>query len=245
MGVEELFDLTGRVAVVTGGSRGIGRGMALGLAGAGATVVVASRKLEACEAVASEIRETCSAPALPVAFHAGRWEDADALCERVYDEFGRCDVLVNNAAIAPPYVDPIAITQELWDKTMAVNIRAPFRLSMLFGTRMKAAGGGSIINVSGPSKEPKPDGLVYGISKGALDTLTLAIGATFGPTVRANSVYPGMTDTDMLGAWDGKQAAIAAMGIDRLALPADFMGTVIYLASDASKRMTRGTMSIR
>ena len=145
----------------------------------------------------------------------------------------------------PPTRDPLAITEELWDKTMAVNARGPFRLSMLVASRMKAARGGSIINVSGPSKQPKPDGIVYGISKGALDTLTLAIAATFGPNVRANTIYPGLIETEMLAAWEGKDAFVAAAGLERLGLPSDFVGTVVYLASDASSHVTCGSLSVQ
>jgi NAD(P)-dependent dehydrogenase (short-subunit alcohol dehydrogenase family) len=245
MEAQQLFDLSDKVAVVTGGSRGIGRGIAHGLASAGATVVVASRKLEPCQKVAAAIQRETGRQAVPFAFHAGRWDDAQQLCDFVYSELGRCDVLVNNAAIAPTYSDPLDITEELWDKTMAVNARGPFRLSMLVASRMKAASGGSIINVSGPSKQPKPDGIVYGISKGALDTLTLAIASTFGPKVRANTIYPGLIETEMLAAWEGKDAYVAAAGLERLGLPTDFVGTVIYLASDASSHVTCGSLTVQ
>ena len=99
--------------------------------------------------------------------------------------------------------------------------------------------------MSGPSKQPKPDGIVYGISKGALDTLTLAIAATFGPNVRANTIYPGLTETEMLAAWEGKEAFVAAAGLERLGLPTDFVGTAVYLASDASSHVTCGSLSVQ
>jgi NAD(P)-dependent dehydrogenase (short-subunit alcohol dehydrogenase family) len=245
MAARELFDLTDKVAVVTGGSRGIGKAISHGLATAGATVVVASRKLDACRNVSEAIQTETGQPTFPFAFHAGRWDDAERLCDFVYDELGRCDVLVNNAAIAPTYSDPVAITEELWDKTMAVNARGPFRLSMLIAPRMRAAQGGSIINVSGPCREPKPDGIVYGMSKGALDTLTLAIAATFGPKVRANTIYPGLIETEMLAAWEGKDAFVAGAGLERLGLPSDFVGAVVFLASDASSHVTSGSLSVQ
>src|SRR5579875_3290530 len=138
---QQLFDLTGKVAVVTGGSRGIGRAVAEGLAAAGADVVVASRKLEACQAAAVAIEAATGRRALPVACHVGRWEDCDRLAETVYDAFGRCDVLVNNAGMSPLYDDLASVTEVLYDKTHAVNARGPFRLSALLGSRMADAEG--------------------------------------------------------------------------------------------------------
>jgi hypothetical protein len=245
MGAPELFDLTGKVAVVTGGSRGIGRAVVEGLAGAGADVVIASRKLDNCEAVAEQVEASTGRRALPVAFHAGHWEDAERLCETVYGELGRCDVLVNNAGISPPYADLLSVTEDLWDKTHAVNARGPFRLSVLVADRMRAAGGGSIINISGPSKAPGRDNLVYAMSKGGLDTLALGLIVTFGPTVRVNTIYPGIIETDMVGNWAGKDEAVARMGLQRLGQPSDFIGTVVFLASDASSHTTGASLSIQ
>ena len=134
-----LFDLSGRVAVVTGGSRGLGREMVLAFAERGADVVIASRKLDACEALADEVRAS-GRRAVAVGYHAGRWDDADRLYEEVYGEFGRCDVLVNNAGMSPLYPSVDAITEELYDKVMDVNLKGPFRLSALVGTRMAGPG---------------------------------------------------------------------------------------------------------
>ncbi|OPE45589.1 SDR family NAD(P)-dependent oxidoreductase, partial [Mycolicibacterium diernhoferi] len=144
----EMFDLTGKVAVVTGGSRGIGRAVAEGFAMAGADIVIASRKFDNCETAAEEIAAASGRRTLPVGCHVGKWEDAEALLETVYATFGRCDVLVNNAGMAPVYDDLPSVTQELYDKVHAVNARGPFRLSVLFGTRMAEGDGGSIINVT-------------------------------------------------------------------------------------------------
>ena len=161
---DALFDLTGRVAVVTGGSRGLGREMVLAFAEHGADVVIASRKLDACEALADEVRGL-GRRALPVAYHAGRWTDADRLYESVYAEFGRCDVLVNNAGMSPLYPSVDAITEDLYDKVMDVNLKGPFRLSALVGTRMSGpdhggSNGGSIIFVSSiASHRPSPNEL--------------------------------------------------------------------------------------
>src|ERR1700734_1635078 len=118
---EELFDLRGQVAVVTGGSRGIGRAIAEGLASAGADVVIASRKLENCEAAAGEIAAATGRRAVPVACHVGQWDDCDNLADAVYREFGRCDVLVNNAGMSPAYSDLACVGEDLYDKVQAIN----------------------------------------------------------------------------------------------------------------------------
>ncbi|MGZ4704134.1 MAG: SDR family NAD(P)-dependent oxidoreductase, partial [Acidimicrobiales bacterium] len=128
---EQMFDLTGKVAVVTGGSRGIGRAVAEGFAVAGADVVIASRKLDNCEIAAREIEEATGRRALPVACHVGRWDDCDHLVDAVYREFGHLDVLVNNAGMSPLYDDVANVSEELFDKVLAVNLKGPFRLMAL------------------------------------------------------------------------------------------------------------------
>ena len=240
-----LFDLSGKVAVVTGGSRGIGKGAAWGLAQAGADVVIASRKIENCEILAREITAATGRRALPVAFHAGRWNDAALLCDAVYDEFGRCDVLVNNAAISPPYVDLASVTEELWDKTFAVNAKGPFRISAVFASRMLSAGGGSIINISGPSRNPRHDNLVYAMSKAALDSLAMGLIEIFGPKVRVNTIYPGVIETDMVAKWAAKDEFVKAKGLERLGQPEDFVGAVVFLASNASSHSTGGSLYVQ
>ena len=189
MPVLDQFDLTDRVAVVTGGSRGLGREMVLTFAEQGADVVIASRKLDNCREVAAEV-EALGRRALPVAYHAGEWDDSDRLADAVYTEFGRCDVLVNNAGMSPLYPSVDAISEELYDKVMAVNLKGPFRLSALVGTRMKeavAAGtqpSGSIIFVSSvASQRPSAHELVYGAAKAGVNNLTYGLSRTFAPVV--------------------------------------------------------------
>lgn len=233
----ELFDLTGKVAVVTGGSRGIGRAVAEGLAAAGAEVVVASRKVDACERAAAEIARATGRRALGIGCHVGRWEDCDRLVDAVYDEFDRCDVLVNNAGMSPLYDDLTSVTQELYDKVHAVNARGPFRLSALIGTRMAAATGGCIINVTtAGSLRPGAHDLPYAMAKAGLNALTLALAGAWAPKVRANLVLPGAFDTDIAKAWgeDAKTAAGQVNPMKRIGRPEDLVGVCVFLASDAA-----------
>ena len=233
----ELFDLTGKVAVITGGSRGIGRAVAEGYAAAGADVVIASRKYDNCVTAAEEIAAATGRRTLPVACHVGRWEDAEALVDAVYGEFGRCDVLVNNAGMSPLYPDLPSVTEELYDKVHAVNARGPFRLSALVGTRMAEGDGGSIINVSSAgSYRPMPSDLPYAMAKAALNALTLGLAGAWAPKVRANLVLPGAFDTDITDAWSPEMKAQAgAMNpMKRIGVPHDMVGVCLFLASDAA-----------
>lgn len=233
----ELLDMTGKVAVVTGGSRGIGRAVAEGFAMAGADVVIASRKLEKCELAAKEIEEASGRDALPVACHVGKWEDADMLLETVYGHFGRCDVLVNNAGMSPVYDDLTSVSQELYDKVHAVNARGPFRLAVLFGTRMAEGDGGSIINVTtAGTLRPDSADLPYAMAKAALNALTLGLAGAWAPKVRANLVMPGAFDTDISKAWgpEGQAAAAAINPMKRIGVPEDMVGLCVLLASEAA-----------
>ena len=233
----EAADMTGRVAVITGGSRGIGRAVAEGFAMAGADVVIASRKLENCEMAAKEIEAATGRHALPVGCHVGRWEDADMLLEAVYDAFGRCDVLVNNAGMSPVYDSLTSVTQELYDKVHAVNARGPFRLATLFGTRMAEGDGGSIINVTtAGTLRPDTADLPYAMAKAGLNALTLGLAGAWAPKVRANLVMPGAFDTDISKAWgpEGQAAAASMNPMKRIGVPDDMVGLCVFLASDAA-----------
>jgi NAD(P)-dependent dehydrogenase (short-subunit alcohol dehydrogenase family) len=233
----EMFDLTGKVAVVTGGSRGIGRAVAEGLAAAGADVLIASRKAEACERAATEIAAVTGRRAVGVGCHVGRWADCDHLVDAVYNEFGRCDVLVNNAGMSPLYDSLTAVSEELYDKTHAVNARGPFRLSVLLGARMADADGGSIINVStAGSLRPGTDDLPYAMAKAGLNALTLGLAGAWAPKVRANVVLPGPFDTDIAKAWgeDAKAAVGRLNPMQRMGVPEDMVGVCVFLASDAA-----------
>jgi NAD(P)-dependent dehydrogenase (short-subunit alcohol dehydrogenase family) len=234
---EELFDLRGKVAVITGGSRGIGRAIADGLASAGADVVIASRKLDSCEAAAGEIAAATGRRAMPVACHVGRWEDCDNLVEAVYSEYGRCDVLVNNAGMSPAYADLPSVSEDLYDKVQAINTKGPFRLSALIGTRMAEGDGGSIINVSSVgSMRPTPTDLPYAMAKAALNALTLGLAGVWAPKVRANLVLPSATETDLTRGWPEEVKTRIAAGnpMKRMGRPEDVVGACIFLASDAA-----------
>ncbi|MEU8135397.1 SDR family NAD(P)-dependent oxidoreductase [Streptodolium elevatio] len=226
-----------KVVVVTGGSKGLGRAMALGFAAAGAHVVVASRKQEACEEVAAEVR-ALGRKALAVACHVGDWAQCEALVAAVVAEFGRIDVLVNNAGIAPVPPSLDAVTEDLFDKTMAVNLKGPLRLTALAAAHMPR--GGSVVNISSKaSLHPSPFTVVYAAAKAGQNALTKAAAQEFGPRgIRVNSIVCGMFHTDSLHKslpTEPMQADMAArVSLGRIASPEEIVGTALYLASDAS-----------
>ena len=244
----DLFDLSGRVALVTGGSRGLGREMILAFARCGADVVIASRKLEACKALAEEVEAETGRQALAVACHVGKWSDCDALVNAAYERFGRVDVLVNNAGMSPLYKSLVEVSEELWDKVQAVNLKGPFRLSSLIGTRMAQGHGGSIINVSSiAAVQPTPIETPYGAAKAGLNALTLALARSFAPKVRVNCIMPGPFLTDISKAWDlDAFAAQAKRGIplQRAGEPGEIVGAALYLASDASSYTTGSILKL-
>jgi NAD(P)-dependent dehydrogenase (short-subunit alcohol dehydrogenase family) len=236
----QLNDLTGKVAVITGGSRGLGRAIVAGLAEAGADVVVASRKIDACERVALEVRRSTGRDAEAIAFHAGKWEDCDRLVAETLDRLGRLDVLVNNAGMSPLYPSLDAITQELYDKTLAVNLKGPFRLAVLAGTHMVAHDGGSIINVgTAGSLIAGPNQLPYVCAKAGLNALTVSLADAYAPKVRVNAILPGPFRTDSSKAWappEGEEAPFVPMG--RLGRPEEVVPLAVHLASEASSFTT-------
>jgi NAD(P)-dependent dehydrogenase (short-subunit alcohol dehydrogenase family) len=241
------FDLTGRVAVVVGGSRGMGRAMSIGLARAGAEVMVVSRKFEACKAVADQIIEETGHRAVPFACHIGRWDDVGALATAAYEVFGKVDVLINNAGVAPTYPDLPSITESLYDKVLAVNLKGPFRLSSLIGSRMAADGGGSIIFVSTVySIRPTTDAIPYAAAKAGVNAITLGLAHALGPTVRVNCIMPGAFFTDISEHWDMEavEASMQHYALRRGAQPEEIVGTVLYLASQASSFTTGAILRV-
>ena len=228
------FDLSGRVALVTGGSRGLGAQMVLAFADAGADVVITSRKLDACEALAEEVRAR-GRRALAVAAHVADWDDHRRLVDAAYREFGRVDVLVNNAGMSPLAPSSNQTSEELFDKVVGVNLKGPFRLTALVGPRMVAAGGGSIINVSSSGALfPQPYFGPYAAAKAGLNALTRAFALEYGPTVRVNTLSAGPFLTDVAKAWPAEDRETTRSAIGRPGRPEEIVGTALYLASDAS-----------
>ncbi len=243
----DLLGLTGKVTVVTGGSRGLGREMCRAFAQHGADVVIASRKVEACEKLAEEIRAATGREALGVGFHAGRWDDCDRLVDTAFERFGRIDVLVNNAGMSPLYPSITELSEELYDKTLAVNLKGPFRLTSLVGARMAEGDGGSIINVSSvASVQPSPIELPYGAAKAGLNNMTLGMARTFGPTVRVNCIMPGPFLTDISKAWPPEmlESMTRTVPLGRGGQPEEVVGAALYFASDASSFTTGAILKI-
>jgi NAD(P)-dependent dehydrogenase (short-subunit alcohol dehydrogenase family) len=240
--------LAGRVALVTGGSRGLGKAMALGFADAGADVIVASRKLENCQAVAREI-EAKGRRALAVACHVGHWDELEGLVAASYDAFGRVDVLVNNAGMSLLYDSVASVTETMWDKVVDLNLKGPFRLTALVGSRMaNGPYGGSIINVSSTgSIRPAPLMLPYDAAKAGLNALTVGFAHAFGPTVRVNCIMAGPFMTDVTAAWDipaFEQGAKANFALQRGGQPDEIVGAALYFASDASSYTTGAVLRV-
>jgi len=235
---DELFDLTDKVVLVTGGSRGLGREMAFGAAQCGADVVIASRNLESCVVTAEEISASTGRTAFPYQVHVGRWDQLDGLVDAVYDRFGKVDVLVNNAGMSPLYDSLTSVSEKLFDAVLNLNLKGPFRLSALIGERMVAAGGGSIVNVSSVgSIRPTPDMLPYAAAKAGLNAMTEGLAKAFGPTVRVNTLMAGPFLTDVSKAWDPE-------ALRRAGQPSEIIGAALYLASDASSFTTGSTLRV-
>ena len=236
------FSLAGKVAVVTGGSRGIGRAIVQTFAEAGADVVIASRKLAACETAALEVAESTGQVAVAIPTHVGHWSDCDALVDRTIGQFGRIDVLVNNAGMSPLYETLSDISEELYDKTLAVNLKGPFRLGVLAATHMAEHDGGAIINVGTIGSLLASSGeLPYACAKAGLNSLTVGLADAFAPKVRVNGILPGAIRTDITKAWDPELLKGSYVPLKRLGEPEDVAPLALYLASDAS-RYTTGTI---
>ena len=236
---------------MTGATKGLGRAMVQGLAEAGSDVIVVSRKADLCASVAKEIELSTGQRALPFACHVGEWDALPALIERVYDEFGRLDVLVNNAGINPAMVPLTEMTESFFDKLAAVNLKGPIRLAALAAPRMGAHGGGSIINVTTLGAYSAGPGVgTYTGLKAALLNFTRTMAAEWiSLGVRVNALAPGPFLTEMMKGTAqsdpmfAKQAAEATL-MKRVADPDEIVGLMLFLASDASSYVTGEDYSV-
>ena len=234
----KLFDMTGKVALVTGGSRGLGKEMVKAFAARGADVVITSRKVEACEELAKEVRDTTGRQAFAYGCHVGRWDELDGLVEASYDRFGKVDVLVNNAGMSPLYDKLTDVSEKLFDSVVNINLKGPFRLCALVGSRMFEGDGGVIINVSSTgSIRNHPTIIPYAASKSGLNSLAEGFARAFAPKVRVNTLMSGPFLTDISKAWDieaNTEVQRQVSACQRIAEPHEVVGAALFLATNAS-----------
>jgi NAD(P)-dependent dehydrogenase (short-subunit alcohol dehydrogenase family) len=244
----ERFDLTGKVAIVTGGSRGLGREIVLGFAGSGADVVISSRKLDACQTVASEVEHSTGRHALAYACNIGKWAEIDGLVDAAYAEFGHIDVLVNNAGMSLLYEKVSDVTEAMWDKVVDLNLKGVFRLTALVGTRMVDGDGGSIIMVSSTgSIRPTQWIIPYAAAKAGVNSMTEGFAKAFGPKVRVNCIMPGPFMTDVTKEWDipaFEAEAKRRYALGRGGIPDEVVGAALYFASGASSFTTGAVLRV-
>jgi NAD(P)-dependent dehydrogenase (short-subunit alcohol dehydrogenase family) len=242
-----MSEMAGKVVLVTGGSRGLGLEMVRAFAGAGADVVIASRKLDNCQAVADDIVATTGVRALPVAFNVSDWDQCEELVGTVYQEFARVDVLINNAGLSPHYPSLEQVSQELFDKVIAVNLRGPFRLSALIGSRMAAGEGGSIINIgSVEAIRPQVEALPYAAAKAGLHVLTEGLAKAYAPMVRVNTIQAGPFLTDISQHWpDGmRQELESSVALGRCGNADEVVGAAMFFATQASSYATGAVLRL-
>lgn len=246
--MNDQFDLSNKVALITGGSRGLGRQMALAFANAGADIVIASRKLDACEELVTEIEQSTDRSALAYAVNVGNWNEMDGLVDAAYQRFGKVDILVNNAGMSPLYDNLVDVSEALYDKVLNVNLKGPFRLMSLIGTRMAEADGGSIINITSiAAAQPSPATIPYSAAKAGLNVMTRGFANAFGPKVRVNAIQAGPFLTDISKAWDMKafnENAAKRMALQRGGEPEEIVGAALYFASQASSFTTGAVLAV-
>jgi NAD(P)-dependent dehydrogenase (short-subunit alcohol dehydrogenase family) len=237
------FSLEGKVALITGASRGIGRAIALRFAQAGANVVVSSRKLESVQAVAGEIAAS-GGRALAVQAHVGQSDDVAALVAQAVEAFGRVDIAVNNAATNPHFGPLLTADEGQWDKILDTNAKGAFRLCKAVVPPMEAQGGGKIINLTSVAGlRPSPGMGLYGISKAAIIMLTQVLAVELGPAnIQVNAIAPGVIKTRFSQLlWQTPQVSesiLAHLPLGRFGEPEDVAGLALYLAAPASDYVT-------
>ena len=242
--MSDLFDLNGKVALVTGGSRGLGYQMVKAFAAHGADVFITSRKHEACEKVAAEVR-AIGRKAMAHSCNVGNWSELDGLVEAAYAGFGKVDILVNNAGsspLAPPSLDT---PESLFDRIVSLNFKGPFRLMSLVGSRMAAGDGGSIINISSAGAlRPRPQIAPYAGAKAALNAVTEAFAFEYGPKVRVNTISPGRFLTDVSKAWSDEHKLNSTAALQRSGRPEEIVTAALYLASSKSSFTTSSIVRV-
>ena len=242
------FSLENKVALITGGSRGIGKAIALAFADAGANVAISSRKLPALEAVAEEIKNK-GRKSLALACHIARPEDSKSLVAKVRSEWGKIDILVNNAGTNPYYGPLLEAEEWAWDVTMNVNLKGPFLLSQLVAGVMREQGGGSIINLASIAGIIPSELNIYSVTKAGLIMLTRVMAREWGQyKIRVNAIAPGVIKTRFSEAlWQEPEkgrAVAESKALGYLGQPEDIVGTALYLASDASNYVTGETILV-
>jgi NAD(P)-dependent dehydrogenase (short-subunit alcohol dehydrogenase family) len=246
---DPLFGVAEKVVLVTGGSRGLGRAMCLGLAERGARVVIASRKLDACEALAEQIRVS-GGEAFAAECHVGDWGSLDRVIADAVGRWGRLDGLVNNAGMSPLAPSLLETSETLFDKVIGVNLKGPTRLTALAAEEMTAAGGGSIVNISSlASVKPIVVAPVYSAAKAGLNALTTAAALQYaGVGIRVNGIICGTFDTDASAGFvrnaDLLPEIVRPIALGRVGRPDEIVGAAVYLLSDASSYTTGSLMTI-
>ena len=237
------FSLKNKIALVTGASRGIGEAIALALAENGAHVILVSRKIEALEEVADTIRKK-DCLATPIACHMGKLDEIEKLFNQIKDQFGRLDILINNAATNPYFGEMIGANEGHWDKTFEVNLKGPFFMIQNAAKLMEAGGGGAIVNVASVNgMRPAPFQGIYSITKAALIMMTKAYAKELaGMNIRVNALLPGLTDTKfsqaIISNKDIYDFAVTQIPQKRSAQPEEMAGAALYLVSNASSFTT-------
>ncbi len=236
----QLFDFTGKTVLVTGGSRGLGYQMVKAFARQGADIIIVSRKLDACEEVAEEVR-ALGRKALAISAHCGKWDEIDAMLETAYSAFGKIDVLVNNAGMSPR-VASHEMSEDLFDSVLNLNFKGPFRIGAKVGKRMADGDGGVIINISSTGAlMPLPEVVPYSGAKAALNAMTVSFAREYGPKVRVNTISAGPFLTDISKAWSENMRETADNALGRPGRPEEIVTAALCLASDASS-FTTGTI---
>ncbi|WP_341771238.1 glucose 1-dehydrogenase [Amycolatopsis acidicola] len=239
--------LQGRTALVTGGSRGLGREISIAFAAAGANVAVASRKKDACESLAEELAAATGRSVTAHGAHVGEWDGLGPLLDEVEQALGPVDILVNNAGIAPTYPSLAEVSETLFDKVIGVNLKGPFRLMAVAGERMAARGGGAILNISSmASGRPTAGDLPYAAAKAALNTLTAGFAQEYGPGVRVNTILAGPFRTDISKHWDPDTVADMAKAwpSKRVGNPEEIVGAALYLCGPNASYTTGALLAV-